>query len=86
MPVPDVSLLAAVSGLPVLLVDELFSVLIVWTWEVEAFFPKNDFPLPDLVDMPLVSGFFFPELEAGALASLFGEIMLCVFVGVVVDG
>lgn len=33
--------------------------------------PKNDFPLPDLVDIPLDKGFFLFGAEAGALASLF---------------
>lgn len=41
----------------------------VCTWEVDAFFPKNDFPLPDLVDIPLDRGFLL--LEGAALASLF---------------
>lgn len=35
--------------------------------------PKNDLPLPDLVDIPLVNGFFLLGAEAGGAASLFDD-------------
>lgn len=44
---------------------------IVWTCEVDAFFPKNPFALPDLADMPRDNDIFLLGALAGGVASLF---------------